>query len=327
MTHLPYPKIICEAVLIHGSNPVVTRANAGEVYRALSQVEFLSVSDFFMTPTAELADIVLPAATWLEADYLGGFFLRHGYIFPRKKIVQIGECWSDFKIFHELGKRMGQEGWGDDVEADLDGILEPGGLTWQQVKDKPYLRGSVEYRKHEKEGFSTPTGKVELYSTVLEQWGYDPLPNFHEVPESPVSRPDMVKEYPYILTAGARTPVFYHSEHRQIPWLREQHPDPIVEIHPETAKLHAIKEGDWVYIETPRGKIRQRAKLTIGIDPRVVAIQHGWWFPEVKTPDHGWRESNAYILTENDPKGYDPAMGATNLRVLLCRICRADEEK
>jgi len=214
LTGTPYP---VKAVLMHGSNPVVTRANANEVYRALSQVEFLSVSDFFMTPTAELADIVLPAATWLEADYLGGFFLRHGYIFPRRKIVQIGECWSDFKMFHELGKRMGQEGWGDDVEADLDGILEPGGLTWQQVKDKPYLRGPVEYYKHEKRGFSTPTRKVELYSTILEEWGYDPLPQHHEVPESPVSRPDMLEEYPYILITGARTPVFYHSEHRQNP--------------------------------------------------------------------------------------------------------------
>jgi len=324
LTGTPYP---IKAVLMHGSNPVVTRANANEVYRALSQVEFLSVSDFFMTPTAELADIVLPAATWLEADYLGGFFLRHGYIFPRRKIVQIGECWSDFKMFHELGKRMGQEGWGDDVEADLDGILEPGGLTWQQVKDKPYLRGPVEYYKHEKRGFSTPTRKVELYSTILEEWGYDPLPQHHEVPESPVSRPDMLEEYPYILITGARTPVFYHSEHRQIPWLREQHPDPIVEIHPDTAKEHAIEEGDWVHIETPRGKIRQRARLTTGIDPRVVAIQHGWWFPEVKTPDHGWRESNSNILTENDVQGHDPAVGATNLRVLLCRISRAEEEK
>ena len=324
LTGKPYP---IKAMLIHGSNPVVTRANAEEVYRALSEVEFLSVSDFFMTPTAELADIVLPAATWLEADYLGGFFLRHGYIFPRRKIVQIGECWSDFQMFHELGKRMGQEGWGDSVEADLDGILEPGGLTWQQVRDRPYLRGPVEYYKHEKDGFSTPTGKVELYSTILEGWGYDPLPQHHEVPESPISRPDMLEEYPYILITGARTPFFYHSEHRQIPWLREQHPDPVVEIHPETANEHAIKEGDWVYIETPRGRIRQRARLTVGIDPRVIAIQHGWWFPEVKTPDHGWRESNSNILTENDLAGHDPAMGATNLRVLLCNIHRAQGEK
>ncbi len=178
----------------------------------------------------------------------------------------------------------------------------------------------MEYRKHERKGFSTPTGKVELYSTIFEKWGYDPLPRYREIPESPVSKPEMTREYPYILITGARVPVFFHSEHRMIPWLREIHPDPIVEIHPEVAQRHGIRDGDWVFIESPRGKVKQRAKITIGIDPRVVAAQHGWWFPEVKTPDHGWKESNINILTDNDPEGYDVAMGSTNLRVLLCKI-------
>lgn len=322
LTGKPYQ---VKAMLIHGSNPVVTRENATEVHQALSAIEFLSVSDFFMTPTAELADIVLPAATWLEADYLGGFFFRHGFIFPRKKIVQIGECRSDFEILHELGKRVGQEDWAETYEEQLDFILKPGGMTWQDVKDLPFLRGPVTYLKHEQKGFSTPTRKLELYSTVLHDLGYDPLPTYKEVPESPVTRPELLAEYPYILITGARTPVFFHSEHRMIPWLRELHPDPIVELHPDTAKKHAIKEGDWVYIQSPRGKIKQRAKLTVGIDPRVVAIQHGWWFPEVKTPDHGWKESNSNILTDSDPNGYDRAMGASNLRVLLCKIYPAAE--
>ena len=317
LTGKPYP---IKAILIHGSNPVVTRANAREVYKALSQVEFLSVADFFLTPTAELADIVLPAATWLEADYTGGFFFRHGYLFPRRKIVQIGECRSDFEIFNELGRRMGQKAWGANVEADLDYILEPGGVTWAQVRDKPYLRGEVKYRKYKEKGFSTPTGKFELYCTTFEKWGYDPLPKYREIPESPVSKPEMVKDYPYILITGPRSPVFFHSEHRMIPWLREVHPDPIVEIHPTVAEKHNIREGDWVFIESPRGRIKQRAKLTTGIDPRVVCIQHGWWFPENKDPGHGWDESNSNILTDNDPEGYDVSMGATNLRVLMCRI-------
>ena len=317
----PYP---VKAALIHGSNPVITRANASEVYRALNALEFLVVTDFFLTPTAELADIVLPAATWLETDCIGGYLFRSGYIFPRRKIVQIGECWSDHKIFNELGKRMGQEGWGADVEADLDYILEPSGLKWKQVREKSFLRGVMEYRKHEKTGFSTPTGKVELYSTIFEEWGYDPLPRHREVPESPVNRPGMTAEYPYILITGARTPVFFHSEHRMIPWLREIHPDPIVEIHPETAQRHGIKDGNWVFIESPRGRIKQRARLTSGIDPRVVAAEHGWWFPEIKTPDHGWKESNINIVTDNAPEGYDVAMGSTNLRVLLCKIYPAN---
>jgi anaerobic selenocysteine-containing dehydrogenase len=322
-TSKPYP---VKALQIHGSNPVVTRANANEVYRALSEVEFLTVADFFLTPTAELADIVLPAATWLEFNNIGSYGFRHGYIFPRRKIVQIGECWPDQMMFNELGKRLGQGGyWFDTMESALDYILEPAGLTWEQIKDKPYIRGKMEYRKYEKKGFPTPTGKVELYSTTFEKWGYDPLPRYREIPESPISKPNMTKEYPYILITGARAPVFFHSEHRMIPWLREIHPDPIVEIHPEPAQRHDIRDGDWVFIESPRGRIRQRAKLTTGIDPRVVAAQHGWWFPEIKYPGHGWNESNINILTDNDPKGYDVKIGATNLRVLLCKIYPAEE--
>lgn len=323
LTGKPYP---IKAVQLHGSNPVITRANAREVYKALKQVDFLVVSDFFLTPTAELADVVLPAATWLELTYLGGYFLRHGYLFPRRKIVQIGECWQDQKMFNELGKRLGQKNWFDKVEDAWDYILEPTGLTWEKAKEMPYIRGETEYRKYERKGFSTPTKKVELYSTIFEEWGYDPLPRYREIPESPVSKPEMAKEYPYILTTGARCPVFFHSEHRMIPWLREIYPDPIVEIHPQTAEKHGIKEGDWVFIESPRGRIKQRAKLTTGIDPRIVAAQHGWWFPEVKTPDHGWDKSNINILTDNDPAGYDVAMGSTNLRVLLCKIYLAEEE-
>jgi len=317
-TGKPYP---IKAMLLHGTNPLITRANANEVHRALSQVDFLVVADFFLTPTAELADIVLPAATWLEFDDIGDYLFRHGFVFARKKIVQIDDCWSDHKIFSELGKRMGQEeDWRQDPEGDLDYILEPSGLTWQQFKEIGYLQGEMEFRKHEKRGFSTPTRKVELYSTIFDEWGYDPLPRYREIPESPISKPEMTDQYPYILITGARMPVFFHSEFRMIPWLREIHPDPVVEIHPEVAEKHRIKEGDWIYIESPRGKIKQKAKLTTGINPMVVAAQHGWWFPEIKDPEHGWNASNINILTDNDPAGYDPAMGATNLRVLMCKI-------
>jgi len=317
LTGKPYP---VRAILLQASNPVVTRPNAKMVYKALSQVEFLSVADFFLTPTAELADIFLPAATWLEADYTGGFFFRWGYLWPRKKIVQIGECKSDFEIWNELGRRMGQKQWAENYIGDLDQILAPGGVTWADVRDKPYLRGEVKYRKYLERGFSTPTRKVELYCTTFEKWGYDPLPTYKEVPESPVSKPELAKEYPYILITGPRSPVFFHSEHRMIPWLRECHPDPMIDIHPDTAKKHGIKEGDWVYIETPRGRIKQRARMLPGMHPQVVCIQHGWWFPEIKTPDHGWDQSNSNILTDNDPKTLDIAFGASNLRTLMCKI-------
>ena len=314
----PYP---IKMLFFISSNPLLTRANAREVYRALEKVEFMAVSDFFLTPTAEMADIVLPASTWLEMDYIGDFWKRHGYILPRRKVVQIGECRSDHEMLNDLAKRIGQEDyWWDTFEGGLDHILKPMGINWQQLKEMDYVRGELEYKKYERKGFSTPSKKFELYSTFLEKLGYDPLPKHREVFASPTSAPKQYKEYPYILITGARLPGFFHTENRQLPWARELHKDPRVEIHPETAAKEGIKDGDWVIIESPNGKVRQRAKLSSGIDPRVVSAQHAWWFPEKKDPGHGWDESNINILTDNAYEGCDPAMGATNVRTLLCKI-------
>jgi len=314
----PYP---VKMLFLISSNPVLTRANAREVYRALEKVEFMAVADFFLTPTAELADIVLPAATWLEMDYIGDFWKRHGYLLPRRKVVQIGECRSDHEMLNDLAHRVGQsEHWWKDFEGGLDFILEPMGIKWQDFKKMEYIRGQVKYRKYLERGFSTPTKKFELYSTLLENWGYDPLPKFREPSESPVSTPERHERFPYILITGARSPGFFHTENRQIPWLRELHKDPVVEIHPATAEKEGIKEGQWVVIESARGKARQRAKIFGGIHPNVVSAQHAWWFPEKKGPRHGWDESNINILTDNAYETCDPAMGATSVRTLLCRI-------
>jgi anaerobic selenocysteine-containing dehydrogenase len=314
----PYP---VKMLFLISSNPVITRANARQVYRALEKTEFTVVSDFFLTPTAELADLVLPAATWLEMDYIGDFWKRHGYILPRRKVVQVGECRSDHEMLNDLAHRVGQgEHWWKTFEGGLDYILEPMGITWQEFKTMEYIRGELTYEKYKEHGFSTPTRKFELYSTLLEKWKCDPLPQFREPPESPYSTPEVFKEYPYILITGRRQPGFFHSENRQLPWLRELHRDPVVEIHPETAEKEGIEEGDWVIIESPRGKVRQRAKLFAGMDPRIVSAEHGWWFPEKKDPRHGWDESNINILTDNAYKTCDPAMGATSVRTLLCKI-------
>jgi len=301
----PYP---VKMLFFISSNPVITRANAKEVY-------------FFLTPTAELADIVLPAATWLEMDYIGDFWKRHGYILPRRKVIQVGECRSDHEMLNDLGHRVGQgDYWWDTFEGGLDYILEPIGITWKEFKRKGYMRGEVRYQKYKETGFSTPTRKFEIFSTVLDSWGADPLPQFQEPPESPYSTPELYKKYPYIIITGRRLPGFFHTENRQLPWMRELHRDPVVEIHPDTAEKESIREGDWVVIESPRGSIRQRAKIFAGIDPRIVSAEHGWWFPEKKDPGHGWDESNINILTDNSYEACDPAMGATPVRTLLCRI-------
>ena len=320
----PYP---VKMLFFISSNPVMTRANAREVYRALEKVEFMAVSDFFLTPTAQLADIVLPAATWLEMDHIADAWKRHGYILPRRKVIQVGECRSDHEMLNDLAHRVGQEQhWWETFEGGLDHILEPMGITWQEFKKMDYLRGEVKYKKYEDKGFSTPTKKFELHSTLLEKWGYDPLPQFREPIESPVSAPEVYKQYPYIMITGRRLPGFFHTENRHLPWMKELHREPVVEIHPETAKKEGIDEGDWVIIESQRGKVRQRAKFFEGMDPRIVSAEHAWWFPEKKDSGQGWDESNINVLTDNAYENCDPAMGATHVRTLLCRIYPAKQK-
>jgi thiosulfate reductase / polysulfide reductase chain A len=122
---------------------------------------------------------------------------------------------------------------------------------------------------------------------------------------------------------GGRIPFFFNSEHRQIANLRKAHHYPLAKIHAETAARYGIVNSDWVWIETRRGRMQQKAKLTTGIDPRVIHVEHGWWFPEEPALDYGIWKSNANLLTNNEPP-YDPAMGTYQLRGLLCRIKTAE---
>jgi anaerobic selenocysteine-containing dehydrogenase len=205
-------------------------------------------------------------------------------------------------------------------------------MTFKELRDNEPLFMKFEYRKFEKgllrqdklPGFNTPTGKIEIHSTLLEQFGYDPLPKYEEPILSPYSTPELAKKYPLILTTGGRLPVFFHSEHRQVGGgMREIIPDPIVEIHPETAKKFGISNGDWVWIENHHGKCRMKAKLTPTIRPDVVHAQHSWWFPEkaMEEPTLGgaW-ESNINLLL---PSGLQGKTGfGYPFKVNLCKIYR-----
>jgi len=198
------------------------------------------------------------------------------------------------------------------------------GFLAKMGKEQPYYKYKTNYWR-EGGGFTTNTGKVELYSTVMEELGYDPLPYYAEPNESPYSTPEVAKEYPLILSTGGRLPYYFHSQYRQVPWLRERQPYPLVQIHPETADKLGIKDGEWVWIETPRGRIRQVAQLFPGIDPGVVMAQASWWYPEDPGPDHGLWKSNANILTRSEPP-FDPAMGSVTFRALLCKIYKVEDE-
>jgi anaerobic selenocysteine-containing dehydrogenase len=315
----PYPIRVAS---IHGSNPMVTFSNTKEVRQALMKLNFLAVADLFMTPTAELADVVLPVATYLEVNDV---YVRPPILSVRQKIASVGDCWSDQKIINELGKKLGFKKyfWGD-VEEALDFILKPTGITFAELLKIAPIKVGREYRKYVTKGFDTPSGKVEIYSSLLEKWGHEPLPTYHEPPETPDSAPELVSHYPLIMTSWHNF-AFHHSDNRQLTSLRDIE-QPFMEIHPETAKELGIADGDEVYIETKRGRIKQLAKLSDALDPRVVGVAYAWWFPEQSIQSlHGWAESNLNILTESGPP-YNPQIGSTNLRGMLCRVYKLPVE-
>ena len=308
---------------IIGSNPLVTATQGLKIERALKEfVEFTVVSDLFMTPTAQLADLVLPAATWLEQDDVV-FFHKIWCVIARKKLTQTGESRDDRDVIFELAHRLGLHEafpWRNSGEY-LDWVLEDTGLEFKQFCGRDILVGEMRYRKYEAEGFQTPTGKFEIASGIMEAMGLSSMPLFREPPLSPVSTPRLAKEFPLILISGTKIRNFFHSEFRQVESLRKGNPDPLVEIHPDTAASLGIKEGDWVWIESQANRVKMKAKLFDGIRCDVVNAQHGWWFPEEKTSEHAWTRSNVNLLYDHNH--FDPENGSEPLKSYLCKVYKA----
>ena len=291
-TDEPYP---LKMAWFYATNGIANTTNAQgkRWFKALEKMEFNVCQDVFMTPTAMgLCDLFLPVTTFAEHDgvVLPHFGRNTHMVMAMNKCVEVGDCHSDLEIDFMVGKRLNPKAWPWDNVADFftEQIKPQLGITFEELQELGWVQQEFEYRKYEKgllrpdgePGFNTPTGLVELCSSLYEDWGEDPLPYFEENALTPFSRPELANEYPLIMTTGGRETTSFHSEHRQVPSLRALMPYPLVQINPETAALYGIEEGDWVCIENPLGKAIEKAHVTPIIDPRVIHAQHGWWFPE-----------------------------------------------
>jgi anaerobic selenocysteine-containing dehydrogenase len=336
----PYP---VKAAWIQTSNIIGGQAaDSRRHYNAFKKLDFVVCVDLFQNPTSmALADIFLPAATICEKESFRTWWQPLGV---SVKAVDVEECKSDWEINLEMAKRLATNPVKYHTVRELiDDRLKAGNTSFEKLKARgcweypPEGHPSRPYYRYEKgllrqdgqPGFDTPTGKVELYARRYEEWGLDPLPYYEEPAESPVTTPEIYQEYPLILTTGRRSPVFFHSEHRNIPWLREIDPDPIVEIHPQTAKELDIANGEWVYIENKRGRVKFKAKITPTAHPRVVSAAHGWWLPETDGREPNlfatW-EHNINNLTSMGNQGRS-GFGGTNYRASLCRITKIQDGK
>jgi anaerobic selenocysteine-containing dehydrogenase len=335
----PYP---VRGMVGFGANLLLSQPDASVARAALSKLDFLVYADLFLTPTAALADVVLPVSTAWEREGLRvGFGPTHAgerhIQLRRAAVAPRGEARSDIWITCELATRLGLSDrfFGGDEDAGHAFMLEPSGVTLKALRARPEgISVPVELRYHRYAvaqgdgvvGFATPSRRVEIYAGALLEVGQAPLPDYVEPAASPVSRPDLAARYPLVLTT-AKVVQFCHSQHRSLPRLRRHSPDPQVELHPAAAQARGIATDDWVMIETPRATMRARARLVGSLAPDVVCAQFGWWqaceplgLSGYATEGPGAANYNALIDTDVT----DPLSGTVPLRSALCEVRRLD---
>lgn len=265
-------------------------------FNALKDLDFIWITSVVMSPTAmALADVFLPLASSLEQDavvptHYGG---SPNYYSALNKCIEVGETKGEYYNYHDTGLVLNPSKWTGEYEQTAREFIEDyylGGTdtTLDQLREEVTHLRLVGYKKYQtghlrsdgKPSFNTQTGRIELYSFAYQLYGDDPLPYYVEPPYSPVSTPEVAAKYPFVLTTGAREYAYFHSEGRDIPYLRELCPDPVFEVNPKDAAEKGLINDDWVRIENQFGFCLERLKITPVVKPGVVHAQHGWWFPE-----------------------------------------------
>ncbi len=321
----PYrPKVL----FVQGGNPVAVLSASDSVREALKAVELLVVHDLYHTSTAQMADIVLPAASFLERDLVLYYryrpFVDGNLIAMQNRCVApVGESKSDLDFIFALAGRCGLEKsfpWANVADA-LDWDLQANGISVAWLREHPggYVRRmhpDQVYRKYEKVGFSTPSKKIELVASRFAEHGFDPLPTFVEPAASPIAAPELAKAYPLIGSTGLKLAIHTHTQFHSLPSLRAIEPDPFAEIHPHTASALDVQDGDWIIVESPHGSVRVRARLRATVAPKVVLVTFGYGEP------YAGGGNLANEITSGAER--DPITGTTDNRSFLCRVKRAE---
>ena len=311
-TEKPYP---IKALLVAGANPALTWPNSNKFRQGRGKLDLLVVVDIFMTDTAKMADMVLPGTSFWERQELRPYHGRGISLMAlaNRVVEPVGNSMEESMMLAELGRRTGYAEYFPWKATDevLDYLLKGSGITLDQLRQNP---GGIYYAERESQkylrnGFDTPSGKVEIYSELMAEYGYDPLPTFCEPAESPVTCQDLAEKYPLIFVGGNKTVAYIHSQCRNLPSLRRLVPEPLLEINPQTAASLGVVDGDLVTVESLRGSVRVKAELTEGIHPKVVAMQLGW------------SQANANCLTDDEAR--DPVSGYPGFRSVLCRVSKA----
>jgi anaerobic selenocysteine-containing dehydrogenase len=332
----PYPM---RGLIGFGSNMLLAYADPVCGRAALAALDFYAHADLFMTPTATLADIVLPVASCFEREALKiGFEIdaeAQSHVQFRQAIVPPpGEARPDTDFIFDLAMRLGlgEQFWNGDVDAAYRHQLGPAGVTLEQLRAEPAGMRVALTTRHGKHadidahgnarGFATPSRKVEFWSETFREHGYAALPDFVEPAMGPAARAELVARFPLVLTC-AKPSLFCQTQHRAVASLRKRARDPEIELHPDAAAARGIAAGGWVAVETPAGGMRARARFNDELDPRVVVGEHGWWQACDELGAAGYdpfTPDGANFNLTVDATIRDPVSGTPAHRANLCEI-------
>ena len=289
--------------------------NTPKTVRALDNVEFIVGQDHFLTPTARYADIVLPATTFWERNDVHTPWSGAGHyaIFMKQALKPMYECRNDIDILSDLAKRIGIEGFNDkselewlkefteDCVEDFDAFMDKGVARFPEPEDAVAFAKQIRDPEHHK--FSTPSGKIEIYSTGLGK-NSDPF-GLGEISAIPKWIPhiDTTENYPLSMLSSksrART----HSIHGNQEKLNRVDPDNVW-VHPEDAASRGIQDGQSVRVKSAYGATILPVRVTEDIARGCISIKEGrWYMPDADGVD---REGCANSVTGD----FSAACGAT----------------
>ena len=319
------------ALIIHGASILTSWPQTPIWEETLSKLDFVVCIDRHLTADARYADVVLPATTMFEIDS----YMTYGPIFRlREKVIEpVGEARNDYLIMAELARRLGHGHLFPATEDEMiRRALDGSGYTVEDVREAggwvKLATPMMEYKKWQKgglrhdgaPGFATPTGKFEIWSTILEDYGYEPLPKYTEPVEGPIAAPDVAEDYPLVFNSGARPQNDFRSQHHGIPGLVNDSPEPTVEINAEDAAERGIDTGDLVEVRTRRGAVPFRARVTDGIVKAAIEVNMGGG---TASGPEAWQKWNVNVLTDLD--NYDEISGFPVYKALLCEVVKLEE--
>ncbi len=324
----PYP---IRGLIIHGSSILTSWPQAAVWRKALKKLDFVVSIDRQLTADAAYADVVLPATTMFENNS----YMVYGPVFRlRERVIEpVGEARNDYLIMAELADRLGYGHLFPQSENEmLSFALESSGYTLEDVKAvggwvrlqtpmpeyKKWQKGGL--RQDGKTGFNTPSGKFEIRSNILEDYGYEPLPKYIEPKEGPLGNPGMAKDFPLVFNSGARPQTDFRSQHHGIKGMSKDNPEPVIEMNKNDAVARNIQSGDLVEVRTQRGAVPFRAAVSYNIVQGAVECMMGGGTP---VGSEAWQKWNVNELT--DIENFDNISGFPVYKALLCEVVKLED--